>query len=78
VLGRFLDRFRRRKVDQPASPPAHRDYVQEREDDRLAQMSEADQAWGAASLQRDRDQRARDQPPPESERDDGPAPSTCP
>ena len=34
-----------------------RDFRQEREDARLARMSEEDRAWGDASLQRDRDRR---------------------
>jgi hypothetical protein len=78
VLRSIMDRFRRRKVDQPGSPPVDRDYVQERENRRLAQMSEEDQAWSAASLQRDREARERNQPPPERERDDGPAPAASP
>lgn len=78
MLRRLMDRFRRRTDDQPTAAPADRDYVQEREDRRLAQMSEEDQAWGAASLQRDREARARNQPPPERDRNDGPAPSARP
>ena len=65
VLRRLLDRLRRRPDDdRPAAAPADRDYAQEREERRLAQMSEEDRAWGAASQQRDRDTRERDQPPP--------------
>lgn len=41
-----------------------RDYEQERETNRMSNMSESDQAWQAASLQRNRDNQARDQPPP--------------
>jgi hypothetical protein len=78
MLRRLMNRFRGRNDDRPAVTPAHRDYVQEREDRRLAQMSEADQDWGAASLQRDREARERDQPPPESEKHDGPAPAASP
>ncbi len=48
MLRRLMDRLRRRgeEDDQPASAPAQRDYVQEREDHRRAQLSEEDQAWG--------------------------------
>ena len=42
------------------SAPTRRDYATEREDVRLAHMSEEDRTWQAASLQRDRDKRERD------------------
>ena len=65
MLRRFVNRLRRpRRDDQPADAPASRDYAQEREDRHLAQMSEEDRAWEAASQQRDRDNRERNQPPP--------------
>ena len=48
-----------------ASTPADRDYKQEREDDRHAHMSDEDRAWEAASLQRNRELRARDDTPAE-------------
>lgn len=49
----------------PAAPndPA-RDYTGERETGRLADMSDEDRAWEAASLQRNRESEARDQDPP--------------
>ena len=40
------------------------DFVRDREDARLAHMSEEDRAWQAASLRRDRDAQARDDGPP--------------
>ena len=66
MLRRFLDRLRRpRPDDRSADAPVDRDYAQEREDRRQAQLSEEDRAWGAASQQRDRENRERGQPPPE-------------
>jgi hypothetical protein len=38
-----------------------RDYVQERETNRMSNMSESDQAWQAASLKRNSDNQAREQ-----------------
>ncbi len=68
MLRSLVDRLRgRSQDDQSAAAPADRDYAQEREDHRRTQMSEEDQAWGAASRQRDRDKREQGQPPPESE-----------
>ena len=64
MLRRLVDRLRRRTDDRPADAPVDRDYVQEREDRRQGQMSDEDRAWGAASQQRDRDNRERNQPPP--------------
>ena len=62
MLRRLVDRLRRRRNDDwPADAPAQRDYAQEREDHRLAQLSEEDKAWAAASQQRDRENRAREQ-----------------
>ena len=65
MLRRLVDRLRRRRPDDRlADAPAPRDYAQERDDYRRAQMSEEDAAWGAASQQRDRERRERDQAPP--------------
>jgi hypothetical protein len=65
MLRRLLDLIRRpRTANQPTATPADRDYAQEREDRRTAQLSDEDKAWGAASAQREQDQRARDQAPP--------------
>jgi hypothetical protein len=64
MLRRLMDRFRRRPEAIPTDAPAPRDYAQEREDHRSAQMSGEDKAWGEASRQRDRENRARDQTPP--------------
>jgi hypothetical protein len=66
MLRRFVDRLRRRGADdQPAAPPAPRDYAQEREDRYRSQLSDEDSAWGDASRQRDQDMReARGQAPP--------------
>jgi hypothetical protein len=70
MLRRLIDRLRRRSPDdRPVEAPARRDYAQEREDRRHAQMSDEDRAWGEASRQRDREMREareRDQPPPGS------------
>ena len=51
--------------DRPADAPGRRDYAREREDARLAHMSEEDRTWQAASLQRNRDAQARDDHPAE-------------
>jgi len=64
MLRRLMDQIRRRPAEPPADAPAHRDYAQEREDRRDAQMSDEDRAWGEASQQRDRENRERSQPPP--------------
>ena len=64
MLRRLVDRLRRRQDDRPAAVSADRDYAQEREDYRDARMSDEDKAWGAASRQRDRDRRERDESPP--------------
>lgn len=65
MFRRLLDLIRRPGTsNQPIATPADRDYAQEREDRRTAQMSDEDKAWGAASSQRDQDKRARDQVPP--------------
>jgi hypothetical protein len=47
------------------SGTASRDYAQERETNRVSHMSESDQTWQAASLQRNRDNQARDKAPAE-------------
>lgn len=68
MLRQLVDRLlRRRSDDQPVAAAADRDYTQEREDHRRTQLSEEDQAWAAASRQRDRDKREQGQPPQESE-----------
>ena len=65
MLRALLDRLRgRRTDDRPADAPAQRDYAQERADRRDSEMSDEDKAWGAASQQRDRENRERDQPSP--------------
>ena len=51
----------RRDDARPADGSPSRDYPREREDARVAGMSEDDRAWEAASRQRDRDRRAPDQ-----------------
>ncbi len=62
MLRRLLDLIRRpRPTTHPTVTPADRDYGQEREDRRTAQMSDEDQAWGAASSQRDQERRDRAQ-----------------
>lgn len=48
-----------------AGTAADRDFTQERDDDRHARMSDEDRTWEAASLQRNREQRARDDTPAE-------------
>jgi hypothetical protein len=66
MLRRLMDRLRRRgHDDRPVGAPAPRDFAREREDRRQADLSDEDRAWQEASLQRDRERRARDQPPPE-------------
>ena len=62
MLRRLVDRLLRRRDDRPAEAAAPRDYAQEREDYRDAQMSDEDRAWGAASQQRDRENRDRRRP----------------
>ena len=64
MLRRLVDRLRRRREDDPAGASEPRDYAQERQDYRDTQMSDEDKAWGAASQQRDRERRERDQTPP--------------
>ena len=65
MLRRLMDRLRRRGTDgRPAGPPVARDFAQEREDSRQASLGDEDRAWQEASLQRDRERRERDQPPP--------------
>lgn len=44
-----------------SGPQDTTDYAQDREDNRLAHMSEEDRAWEAASLQKDRETPARTQ-----------------
>ena len=64
MLRRLVDRLRPRRNDDQPADAAHRDHAQEREDRRVGQMSEEDRAWEAASQQRDRESRERNQPPP--------------
>jgi hypothetical protein len=65
MLRRLVDRLTGRSTDdQPAAAPAPRDYAQEREDRSNAQLSDEDRAWGEASRERDRENRARDQTAP--------------
>ena len=67
MLRRLLDRLRRRADDdRPVAAPGPRGYAQDREDSRRARLSDEDRAWEEASLQRDRERRERDQPPPEA------------
>ena len=64
MLRRLIDRLRpRRRDDGPEGAPTARDYAQEREDSRQAGLSDEDQAWQEASLQRDRERRERDGSP---------------
>jgi hypothetical protein len=55
-IGRIVDR------QDSGQPP--RDYAREREADRVSHMSEEDRTWEAASLQKNREAQAREQPPP--------------
>jgi hypothetical protein len=65
MLRRLIDRFRRRRNDdRPAETSAPRNYGQERDDSRRAQMSQEVQDWEAASQQRARETQERNQPPP--------------
>lgn len=62
VLMRRTTARRRGVMDQPTNRP--RDFPQERQTARHAQMSEEDRAWEAASRQRaDDDASRRDKPP---------------
>ncbi len=55
--------LRRRTIRASAGDEQHvsTDYARDREDNRLAHMSEEDRAWETASLQRDRETRGRSQ-----------------
>lgn len=53
------------RTARQASTAAGRDFTQERDDDRHARMSDEDRTWETASLQRNRDLRARDGTPAE-------------
>jgi membrane protein implicated in regulation of membrane protease activity len=55
---------RTRHTTLAGSDDGSRNYAQERETDRMSHMSDSDQAWQAASLQRNRDNQARKQTPP--------------
>jgi hypothetical protein len=62
MLRRLTSLLRRPPVnDEPATPAAPRDYAQEREDRRTSQLSDEDKAWGAASQQRELENREQDQ-----------------
>jgi hypothetical protein len=50
-------RRRTTRVSASDAQPVNTDYAQDREDNRLAHMSEEDRAWQAASLQRERNTR---------------------
>jgi hypothetical protein len=52
---------------RPQSAVPDRDFTQEREADRVSQMSEEDRTWEAASLQSSQEARERDQSPPGSD-----------
>ena len=59
-LGPLLGRGSKgREGDAPAS----RGYVQDREDERVGRMSDEDRAWEAASLERERERREREDTP---------------
>ena len=61
MLRRLMDRLRRRDTDdRPVDAPASRDFAQDRQDRRDADMSDEDQAWQEASLRRNREQREQD------------------
>jgi hypothetical protein len=59
MLRTWLQWLRRRTTRASAGDdqPVTTDYAQDREDNRLAQMTEEDRAWQAASLQRQRETR---------------------
>jgi membrane protein implicated in regulation of membrane protease activity len=67
ALGVFLVLRARRSAEQThrdnlaESGTDSRDYAQERETNRMNNMSESDQAWQAASLKRNSDNQARQQ-----------------
>jgi membrane protein implicated in regulation of membrane protease activity len=67
ALGVFLVLRARRSAEQThrdnltESGTDTRDYAQERETNRMNNMSESDQAWQAASLKRNSDNQARQQ-----------------
>ena len=48
------------RADRPDGGAAAPDFRQDREDARVARMSEEDRAWEAASLRTDRETRERD------------------
>ena len=55
----------RSTADRQAGVSAHPDYRQDREDSRLAQMSQEDRAWQTASLERNRESQERAHNPTE-------------
>ena len=62
MLRRLLDAVLRRTAPGRASPPAVEgtDHAARRETDRVGRLSPEDRQWEADSLQRNRDNRARD------------------
>lgn len=65
LIKRMTDGARSRGRQEPtAANPPPRDFTEERESDRVGNLSEEDQAWEAASRKRNRDTQARDQRPP--------------
>ena len=67
MLRRLTALIRRPKAaEQSATLTAPRDYAKEREDLRTSQLSDEDKAWSAASQQRERDNRERDEGSPAS------------
>jgi hypothetical protein len=59
MLQSWLQWLRRRttRVNTNDDQPVPTNYTQDREDNRLAHMSEEDRAWQAASLQREQESR---------------------
>ena len=55
----------RSRADRQAGASTHPDYRQDREDSRLAHMSEEDRAWQTASLERNRENQERADNPAE-------------
>jgi hypothetical protein len=60
MLNRIIGMFRRpNNVVSSADPATPRNFAQEREDRRTSQLSDEDKAWGAASQQKDKENRER-------------------
>ena len=62
MFRRLLDAVLRRTAPRRESPPAVEGthYTEQRETDRVGRLSPEDRKWEADSLQRNRDNRARD------------------